>query len=128
MHTAPQRILIEFLWLTLSITLTFLLAVFLFGWTFLKAEFGSWLPLTSLFFSITFIVYSVKAFKGKSTAYKSGKYGLLTIGSTPFKNAMAAIEFQWGERESFNGFTSDETKIQISIKYSFSQLFNFKDK
>jgi len=62
------------------------------------------------------------------TAYKSGKYGLLTIGSTPFKNAMAAIEFQWGERESFNGFTSDETKIQISIKYSFSQLFTFKDK
>jgi hypothetical protein len=63
-----------------------------------------------------------------ATAYKSGKYGLLTIGSTPFKNAMAAIEFQWGERESFNGFTSDETKIQISIKYSFSQLFSFKDK
>jgi hypothetical protein len=68
MQTAPRRILIEFLWLTLSLTLTFLLAIILFGWTFLKAELGSWLPLTSLFFLITFITYLVKAFKGKSTA------------------------------------------------------------
>ena len=68
MQNISGRVFIELFWLTLSLTLTFLLAVFLFGWTFLKAELGSWLPLTSLFFSITFIIYSVKAFKGKATA------------------------------------------------------------
>ncbi len=62
------------------------------------------------------------------TAYKKGDYATLTIGNTPFKNAMAAIEFQWGQRENFNGFTADEQKIQLSIKYSFSEVFSFVKK
>ena len=62
------------------------------------------------------------------TAYKKGDYATLTIGNTPFKNAMAAIEFQYGKRENFNGFTSDDQKIQLSIKYSFSQLFHINKK
>ena len=59
-----------------------------------------------------------------ATSYKKGDYATLTLGTTPFRNAMAAIELQYGKRENFNGFTSDDTKVQISIKYSFSQLFH----
>lgn len=58
-----RQILKEFLWLTLSLSLTFLLAVFLFGWTFLKSELGYWLPLILLFFVVTFIIYSMKEIK-----------------------------------------------------------------
>ena len=56
-------------------------------------------------------------------AYKMGQYAMLTIGVTPFKNAMAGIEFQYGKRENENGFSSDEQKIHISFKYNFSQTF-----
>jgi hypothetical protein len=58
-----------------------------------------------------------------ATAYKMGQYAMLTIGTTPFKNTMAAIEFQWGKRESFNGFKADDTKVQLSFKYNFSETF-----
>ncbi len=66
MQNVSRRILIEFSWLTLSLSLTILLAIFLFGLTFLKGEIASWLPLTSLFFAVTFIVSLIKAFKKKS--------------------------------------------------------------
>ncbi len=66
MKNVSRRIFIEFSWLTLSFGLTFLVAIFLFEWTFLKGELGSWLPVTSLFFAVTFIVYLIKAFKKKS--------------------------------------------------------------
>jgi hypothetical protein len=62
------------------------------------------------------------------TAYKTGQYALLTIGNSPFKNAMAAIEFQWGQREGVDGFKADEQKIMLSFKYSFSQIFNLNRK
>jgi Ca2+/Na+ antiporter len=65
MQNVSRRILIEFSWLTLSFSLAFLLAIILFGWAFLKGELSSWLPLTSLFFAVTFIVYLIKAFKKK---------------------------------------------------------------
>jgi hypothetical protein len=58
-------------------------------------------------------------------AYKLGQYAMLTLGSTPFKNATIFVEFQWGKRTGFNDFSADEQKIQISFKYSFSQIFNF---
>lgn len=60
------------------------------------------------------------------TAYKAGQYASLTIGTTPFKNSMAAIEFQWGQRKNENDFTSDEFKIQLSFKFNFSETFFFK--
>jgi hypothetical protein len=62
-----------------------------------------------------------------TTSYKQGQYALLTIGTTPFTNTMAAIEFQWGQREGENGFKADCTKIQVSFKYNFSTTF-FKPK
>lgn len=62
-----------------------------------------------------------------STSYKTGQYAMLTIGTNPFTNAMAAIEFQWGQREGEDGFTSEAKKIQLSFKYNFSTTF-FKAK
>ena len=55
-----RQVFHEFLWLTISLTITFLLAVFLFGWTFLKSELSYWLPLILLFFVVTFIMHSIK--------------------------------------------------------------------
>jgi hypothetical protein len=52
---------------------------------------------------------------------------MLTIGTTPVKNTMAAVEFQWGQREGEDGFKADCTKIQFSFKYNFSTTF-FKPK
>jgi hypothetical protein len=62
-----------------------------------------------------------------TTSYKNGQYASVTIGTTPFTNTMAAIEFQWGHREGEDGFKSDDTKVQISFKYNFSTTF-FKPK
>jgi len=60
MQKLSREILIEFLWLTLSLSLTFLLAVVLFGWTFLTNELSYWLPLVLLFFIVTFVINSIK--------------------------------------------------------------------
>ena len=62
-----------------------------------------------------------------TTSYKHGTYASLTIGTTPFTNTMAAIEFQYGQREGEDGFKADCTKIQLSFKYNFSTTF-FKPK
>jgi len=63
-----------------------------------------------------------------TTSYKKGDYAMLTIGTTPFKNFMTAIEFQWGQREGEDGFKSEAFKVHIGVKYSFSQIFNFNKK
>ncbi|MEO6548057.1 MAG: hypothetical protein ABIN94_08660 [Ferruginibacter sp.] len=60
MQKLSLQMLKEFLWLTLSLALTFLVAVVLFGWAYLKNELGYWLPLMLLFFVVTFIIYCGK--------------------------------------------------------------------
>jgi len=62
-----------------------------------------------------------------TTSYKAGQYAMLTIGTTPVKNTMAAVELQWGQREGEDGFKADCMKIQFSFKYNFSTTF-FKAK
>ena len=62
-----------------------------------------------------------------TTSYKYGQYASFTIGTTPVKNTMAAVEFQWGQREGEDGFKADIQKIQFSFKYNFSTTF-FKPK
>jgi hypothetical protein len=58
------------------------------------------------------------------SAYKMGQYAIVNLVSTPFNNAMAAIEFQWGRRTNFkDDFHSDIFKIQLAFKYNFSQIF-----
>jgi hypothetical protein len=65
MKSVSRRIFIEFSWLALSFSLTCLFAIILFGWPFLKGELRSWLPLTSLFFAVTFMISLIKAFRKK---------------------------------------------------------------
>lgn len=80
---------------------------------------------TSLGYS-TVSIDNTETAKG-TTSYKKGQYASLTIGTTPFTNTMAAIEFQYGQREGEDGFKADITKIQLSFKYNFSTTF-FKPK
>ena len=102
---------------------------------------GKALPITGIFGWIdhnwnstwwTSFGYSSASIDNTETArgtqsYKNGQYASITVGTTPFTNTMAAIEFQWGHREGEDGFKSDDTKVQISFKYNFSETF-FKSK
>jgi len=62
--------------------------------------------------------------EGSPNAYKSGQYAIVNISVTPVKNFWAVAELQYGKRENFkDGFSSNATKVQVSFKYSFSQVF-----
>jgi hypothetical protein len=50
----------EFLWTVLSLSVTFLLAVLLFGWRFVQAALIPLLLLTSLFIAVTFIINRIR--------------------------------------------------------------------
>jgi len=39
---------------------------------------------------------------------------------------MFGPELQWGKRENQNGFTSDDVRIQFSVKYNFATTFGGK--
>ena len=61
---------------------------------------------------------------GSPDAYRYGQYALVNLVVTPFPNTLMAAEVQWGKRENYtDGFSSDAVKIQLSFKYSFSQVF-----
>jgi len=62
MQKLSQQMLKEFQWLTLSLAFTSLLAILLFGWSFLKSEVANWLPLMLLFFVVTFSIHLFKGF------------------------------------------------------------------
>ena len=36
---------------------------------------------------------------------------------------MMGGEFQWGQRENFDGYKADGVKVQFSFKYNFSHKF-----
>lgn len=58
-------------------------------------------------------------------AFRSGKYASLNLLFTPVANLLAGAEIVWINRHNFNdGWKSSSTKIQISVKYSFSDSFN----
>ena len=50
----------EFLWTVLSLSVTFLLAVLLFGWRFVQAALIPSLLLTSLFIVVTFFINRIR--------------------------------------------------------------------
>jgi hypothetical protein len=53
-------------------------------------------------------------------AYKRGQYALANILYYPAANFFLGPEIQWGKRENFkDGFTSDDVRIQFSVKYNF---------
>jgi hypothetical protein len=58
------------------------------------------------------------------SAYKRGDYALANLLYYPVENLMWGGEVQWGERENTsNGFTSDDLRFQVSVKYNFGKSF-----
>ena len=55
------------------------------------------------------------------TSFERGQYALANILYHPHPNVFFGPEIQWGKRENFNGFSSDDWRIQFSAKYSFSK-------
>jgi hypothetical protein len=54
-------------------------------------------------------------------AFHKGHYALGNILYYPVKNVFLGPELQWGKRENFSdGFTSDDWRIQFSVKWNFS--------
>jgi hypothetical protein len=85
----------------------------------------NWSPnLTSAVgWSATFITNTPYA---NPTDYKEGQYGSVNLLWSPFKNFMFGGELQYGQRTAFNGFSSDDVKVQFDAKYNFSQVFYSK--
>jgi hypothetical protein len=55
-----------------------------------------------------------------ASAYKSGQYFSVNLLTTPAPNVMMGGELIWGQRENnTDGFTSDDVRVQFSVKYSF---------
>jgi len=53
-------------------------------------------------------------------AYKKGEYALANLLYYPASNIFLGPEIQWGKRHNFkDGFTSDDLRIQFSVKYNF---------
>jgi hypothetical protein len=57
-------------------------------------------------------------------AFSMGQYIVANLMYYPVKNAMAGVEFQWGDRTNFrDDYTTSITKIQFTAKYNFAQSF-----
>jgi nucleoside-specific outer membrane channel protein Tsx len=60
------------------------------------------------------------------SAFKHGDYALANVMFYPVKNVMFGPEIQYGRRENnSDGFTSDDFRIQFTVKYNFGHTFNF---
>jgi hypothetical protein len=55
-------------------------------------------------------------------AFKTGQYASVNFLVTPFRNFMAGPEFLWGMRTDKGGATGTDTRLQVSVKYSFTSL------
>jgi len=57
-------------------------------------------------------------------SFKKGQYALANILYHPTPSVFYGVELQWGQRNNFSdGFSSSDTRIQFSAKYSFSKSF-----
>ena len=57
-------------------------------------------------------------------SFARGQYALANVLWHPVDNVFVGPEIQWIQRDNFrDGFTSDDLKIQVSFKYSFSSTF-----
>ena len=55
------------------------------------------------------------------TAFRTGQYSTANLICTPVKNVMMGAEFQWARRRNFSdGFSVDDYRVQMSVKYNFS--------
>ncbi|MBX5461273.1 MAG: hypothetical protein IRZ28_09295 [Steroidobacteraceae bacterium] len=58
------------------------------------------------------------------SAFKRGDYALANVLFYPVKDVMFGPEVQWARRENFrDGFTSDDWRLQFSVKYNFGRTF-----
>ena len=55
------------------------------------------------------------------TSLETGQYALGNLLVHPTPDVLMGAEVQWGRRVGFDGFTSNDVKVQFSFKYSFSQ-------
>jgi hypothetical protein len=55
-------------------------------------------------------------------AFKVGQYASVNFLVTPFKGFMGGPEFLWGQRTDKGGAYGTDTRIQVSLKYSFTSL------
>lgn len=61
------------------------------------------------------------------SAFKKGQYVLVNLLNHSIDNLMWGGELQWGDRENFSdGFTSDDLRFQISVKYNFGYSWGGK--
>jgi len=59
-------------------------------------------------------------------AYRRGQYASGNLLFYPWENVMMGGEFIWGRRENFfDGFKSDDFRMQFSFKYNFSKKWTF---
>ena len=62
-------------------------------------------------------------------AFEAGEYALANVMFYPVKNVMFGPELQWGKRHNArDGFTSDDFRVQFSVKYNFGEQFKFGGK
>ena len=61
------------------------------------------------------------------SAFKKGHYALANVLYYPVPDVFFGPEVQWGKRENFSdGFSSDDLRVQFSVKYSFKHQFGGK--
>jgi hypothetical protein len=61
------------------------------------------------------------------SAFKRGQYVLVNLLNHAIDNLMWGGELQWGDRENFSdGFTSDDLRFQVSVKYNFGYSWGGK--
>jgi len=57
-------------------------------------------------------------------AFRMGDYFAANLMYYPVQNAMMGVEFQWGDRKNYkDDYVSSISKVQVSFKYNFSQIF-----
>jgi hypothetical protein len=62
-----------------------------------------------------------------ANAFRQGNYALVNLLATPVKNWMYGAELQWGERSNYkDGFTTDQFRVQFSVRANFGKLFGGK--
>jgi hypothetical protein len=61
------------------------------------------------------------------SSFSKGQYALVNLLNHSVENLMWGGELQWGERENkSDGFSSDDLKFQVSVKYSFGHSWGGK--
>lgn len=63
------------------------------------------------------------------TSFNTGQYASVNLLHYPAKNIMVGAEYLWGQLENNAGEKGDDSRVQVSLKYSFSSKdFNFFDR